>query len=692
MAPGNNEHSEKSLALDVPVSLLYDLAAISGTAQDVQSLMTHFFNILRTEVEFDMAAYLVNYGGRSEGRIYSKGSINKAKVNDFSGNFSKRASNYFDGSLTDKLPALKHSVLMEREDEMERKKAQRLSQVYYLEIPLHCWGDKSAIITLVSYGSTDPFKEREGLINSMGEHIGKVLERLVSSKLKEEKKLTNILYTMSEGIYIIDSSGYFTAVNPKSLEIISTFCKRHINCIKRDYGLGRPLPKTDSSCEFTSLLNKTREFLEVPATRSHTEEIKNEDGRILSIYFSSISIDNGSGPAIVLRAKDITEERLTQKGVLLSSKLASLGEMAAGIAHEINNPLQTILGNLEMLEVNLDAEELERLDRVKEGVLRIRSTVKDLLMFAREQTTETENVDINDVIDKAIDIMHHHISRAGLEVIRDLDTKPLTVKCNKNLLQQVIINLLQNAKDAIEESNKGSSITIRTALLPDKEVRIEVEDNGPGIEEAIVDKIFDPLFTTKEVGKGTGLGLSLSKKIVKGFGGSIEVASSKRKGTCFNISLPHHGRVLGGEDLKSEAGPDYSILVDKTVLMVDDEEEILSTTRAAVAKNVFTIETVPSGNEALERIKRRDYDFIFLDIRMPQMDGIRLYRNIISLKPYLAEKTIFLTGDVDNKKTAEFLKLTRSRYLTKPFSMKSLLATMCDIVNTAPTPEKHRNR
>jgi CheY-like chemotaxis protein len=148
---------------------------------------------------------------------------------------------------------------------------------------------------------------------------------------------------------------------------------------------------------------------------------------------------------------------------------------------------------------------------------------------------------------------------------------------------------------------------------------------------------------------------------------------------------------MGGEDLKSDIGPDYSILVDKTVLMVDDEEEILSTTRAAVAKNVFTIETVPSGNEALDRIKRRDYDFIFLDIRMPQMDGIRLYRNIISHKPYLADKTIFLTGDVDNKKTAEFLKLTRSRYLAKPFSMKALLGVMCEIVNSASTPEKHRS-
>lgn len=139
---------------------------------------------------------------------------------------------------------------------------------------------------------------------------------------------------------------------------------------------------------------------------------------------------------------------------------------------------------------------------------------------------------------------------------------------------------------------------------------------------------------------------------------------------------------MGGKDLRRETGPDYSTLVDKTVLMVDDEEEILSTTRAAVAKNVFTIDTVASGNEALEKIKRRDYDFVFLDIRMPQMDGIRLYRSMISHKPYLADRTIFLTGDVDNKKTAEFLRLTRSRYLAKPFSMKALLGAMCDIVKT----------
>ena len=687
MALGNNEPTNDSLPLDVPIALLYDFATIAGTAQDIQSLMSHFFNLLRTELEFDMAAYMVDYDGRSEGRVFSKSFIDKAKVQDFSGVFLKRASNYFESTISSKLPGLEHSILVEREGESERRKSQRIAQVYYHEIPLRCWGDKSTIITLVSYGSDDPFEEKSNLINAIADHAAKVLERLISNRLKEEKKLTNILFTMSEGIFIIDPGGYLTAVNPKSLEIISSFCKRHIKCIKRDYGLGRRLPKPDSSCEFTDLLSRAAPLLEAPVSKSQTEEITNEDGRILSIYISPISLESAAGSGLVLRAKDITEERLTQKGILLSSKLASLGEMAAGIAHEINNPLQTILGNLEMLEVNLDTEELERLDRVKNGVLRIRSTVKDLLMFAREQTTETESVDINDVIEKAIDIMHHHVSRAGLEVKTDLDTKPLTVKCNKNLLQQVIINLLQNAKDAIEESNKGTFITVRTALLPGKEVRIEVEDNGPGIPEAIIDKVFDPLFTTKEVGKGTGLGLSLSKKIVKGFGGSIEVKSSRKAGTRFSITLPHHGKVMGGGDLRSETGPDYSSLVDKTVLMVDDEEEILSTTRAAVAKNVFTIDTVSSGNEALNRIKRRDYDFIFLDIRMPQMDGIRLYRNMISLKPYLADRTIFLTGDVDNKKTAEFLRLTRSRYLAKPFSMKALLGAMCDIVKSAATTE-----
>lgn len=232
--------------------------------------------------------------------------------------------------------------------------------------------------------------------------------------------------------------------------------------------------------------------------------------------------------------------------MLITGKLASIGEMAAGIAHEINNPLQTILLNLDLMEGCLDERGLRQLDRVKESVLRIKEVVRELLIFAKEHKTETEETDLNSVIERTASIIRPVLRMAEVSLRLELSPEPVRVRVNRNLFQQVILNLLQNAKDAIEGSGKGSLITISSQHTAEG-ASVCITDDGPGIPDENLGRIFDAFFTTKDA--GTGLGLSLSRKIIEGMGGRITAASSGGK-TSFRVILGHTG-APGGKPVQA---------------------------------------------------------------------------------------------------------------------------------------------
>lgn len=223
----------------------------------------------------------------------------------------------------------------------------------------------------------------------------------------------------------------------------------------------------------------------------------------------------------------------SHKRMLITGKLASIGEMAAGIAHEINNPLQTILLNIDLMEGSLDDRGARQLERVRDSVLRIKEIVRDLLVFAKEQKTVTESADLNAVIEKTAAIMTPILRMAEVKLRLDLSPEPVKVPVNKNLFQQVVLNLMQNAKDAIEGSHKGSLITVSSGYNG-RSAWVSIIDDGPGIPHEDLERIFEPFFSTKEA--GTGLGLSLSRRIVESMGGNIRVESSEGK-TQFHITF-----------------------------------------------------------------------------------------------------------------------------------------------------------
>lgn len=670
---------------ETQLSVLHDFTNSTSGVFDISDLMDNFFTVLRTAADYDYGGYVLSRHNHTEGSIYYAGSASGAGIGDdeaagiSSRLFSKarEVCRSFPVSLTTEGLPVKAIAAGGR---TFSSGGVRIS----VDVPILCYGEPVGVMTFASSaaGGAEVIRDSK-VFNAMLRHASIVMERLFKHIFSEEKRLTNILSSMSEGVYLIDKDGRATAVNKKGLDLISVYCVYSQECVKKgvEDGINACMKSHGAVCEFSKMLNKAKKLGPDFEGKVYSEEVRNNDGSVVQFLISNLKNDDGKNEGYVITAKDVTEDRLIQKRIMLSSKLAALGEMAAGIAHEVNNPLQVMMANIELLEGNIDEKGRKRVDYLKEGILRIKSIVRDLLIFAREQTTEQDEVNINTVVEKVVDILGRQLRVANVNVDMDLDNRRLIVKCNRNLFQQVMINLLQNAKDAIEESGRGSKVTIRSVLMPGGTVVVEVSDDGPGIPENVVDRIFDPFFTTKDVGKGTGLGLSVSRRIIEGMGGVISVASGDGKGTKFTITLLQSRTPKAGAEEKTAKKEtpvfDYTRLAGKSVLIVDDEAGVVKAVTDGISPSVALVDGASDGRAAYDAIMDSDYDLILLDIKMPGMSGTELYRKISEVKPYCAQRIIFLTGDIENEATASFLKLTGCRYLSKPFAIKDLLDAMC---------------
>jgi len=668
---------------ELQISVLNNFTNATSGVFDINTLMDDFFTILSMVVDFETGAFVVSHQMHTEGRIYTFiDPVPDSFAQEISSRlYTKAAAEcpFFPKEMT--IPLEVSSIV----PTADRNTVAHDDRTRYADTLLYCWGEPVGVITLASNSTALSAEStiNSKVFNSMVRHASTVIERLFTHIFAEEKRLTNILSSMSEGVYVIDKGGFVSSVNKKGMEFLATQCKQSYECAQQGFqpvGLACPMVSGEH-CGFTSVLNKVRTFGPEFREKVYSEEVRKRDGQVVLFSVSNLKTeDNGSG-GYVITAKDVTEDRLIQKRVMLTSKLAALGEMAAGIAHEVNNPLQVMMANIELLEGSVSEKGYKRIDNLKDGIHRIKSIVRDLLIFAREQTTEVDDVDINGVVAKVTDMLGNQLRVANVKVELDLDKRPLIGRCNRNLIQQVLINLLQNAKDAIEGSGKGSKVSIRSVLLPGGVIVSEVADDGPGIPDEIADRIFDPFFTTKDVGKGTGLGLSVSRRIIESMGGNISVSSSPNFGTVFTISLLDNRGSAKAKDEprppKSPAPLDYGILRDKTAIVVDDEAGVVRAITESVGRHVAFIDSAVDGAAALDKILDKDYDIILLDIKMSGMNGMELYRRIGAEKPYLSERVIFITGDTENEATAAFLRLTGCRYLSKPFGMKELLDTMC---------------
>ena len=364
-----------------------------------------------------------------------------------------------------------------------------------------------------------------------------------------------------------------------------------------------------------------------------------------------------------------THELLKQeeKKAQLNSRLASLGVLSAGIGHEINNPLSILILNGELLEKKIMELELneplleKRFATMKRSAERIDKIVQGLRMMAREEGDEKEVFDCHELLNKAIDMLCEIYQRSGVLVSKELKAESSKVSGSVVKFQQVIMNLLSNAKDSIIEHDpeEGGNIKISTINQSSENILIIVRDNGMGISEENQNKIYDTFFTTKDVGKGSGMGLSISLSIIKEMSGEIYMESRLGKGAKFEISLPLCSSECEDQTLEEMMASANLSKLHGRVLLVEDEVDIREAAESMLLEAGMRVVTAGDGVQALERLKREQFDAIVTDLKMPNMSGEELILNIINNTSLDSTPIIVTTGgdfecsETDRKRICE---------------------------------------
>jgi two-component system, NtrC family, sensor kinase len=378
-------------------------------------------------------------------------------------------------------------------------------------------------------------------------------------------------------------------------------------------------------------------------------------------------------------AKDVSNEKLLQQQLIQSEKLSAIGELISGIAHELNNPLTGVMGYSQLLQLrkDLDDRAKEFLLKINNLALRCQKIVQNLLFFARKQKPERTLSDINEILERTVELRNYELLVNNIELSRELDrTIPKTI-ADAHQLQQVFLNVLTNAEQAMLEAHGKGQLTIRTRSDEhNARIIVEIIDDGPGISESQLPKIFDPFFTTKEVGKGTGLGLSLSYGMIKEHGGNIYARTRLGEGATFVIELPVIARVRSEPSapmpLMPQAVKFENLVRGKRMLVVDDENYILEFFVEVFQDLSMLVDTASDGRIAMHKMQERDYDLIVTDFKMPQMSGRDLFNWIKDNRPHLANRIIFVTGDTVSPETRSFFEDNQSRYLAKPFKIEEV--------------------
>jgi two-component system cell cycle sensor histidine kinase/response regulator CckA len=382
------------------------------------------------------------------------------------------------------------------------------------------------------------------------------------------------------------------------------------------------------------------------------------------------------------RKKLDDETRDIYAQLLQSEKMAALGQTISGVAHELNNPLATILSWAERLSQKATVDDAVRrgLETILSESERAARIVRNLLTFARKRQTTRAMVDLNGVVRETLALQSYERRVSNITVVVELADGLPQVFADGHQLQQVLLNLVINAEHAMLSAHGRGVLVVRTRHDADREsVVLEIHDDGPGIPVDAQPQIFDPFFTTKEVGKGTGLGLTVAYAIVQEHGGRIRLESHAGTGTSFYVELPVMGAKVSAS-LGSPSPPHAA--VDEgpgaAILVVEDETALANAVIDMLKDAGYLVDRAADGEEALEMVRARAFDLVICDLKMPRVDGKAFYRALAEGAPDLARRVIFVTGDVAGTEAERFLSTSGCRWLAKPFRSADLLRAVRD--------------
>ena len=377
-------------------------------------------------------------------------------------------------------------------------------------------------------------------------------------------------------------------------------------------------------------------------------------------------------------SEDVTPQKLELQRLTEASRLLSVGELASGVAHEINNPLTVIKLSSEALkESNLPESAVHDLEIISNQTERIADIVGEMGFLSRRSPMIISNISATEFLERCLALKKHDFRINNISVASQVQTGLQEINIDERLMTQVMVNIFTNAEQACNSANGRGHISV-TVRKSEGLIKFAISDDGPGIPSEILSQVFDPFFTTKDKAGGTGLGLSVSYSIVAQLGGNLWAESNGVSGTTFHIDIPaaSHDQVDALAEPLSRGDQASQTQRAGRILVVDDEPDLRRILVRVLEGDSYIVDQATEGEEAWDMLKEQEYDCILLDLRMAGISGQELFQRISSSDSSQAEKVVFLTGDGGNPSTNMFLESLHNTVLEKPVSIDQLKRTL----------------
>jgi len=527
-------------------------------------------------------------------------------------------------------------------------------------------------------------QEKNEELDAQNEELKAINEELQATEEElqhSQERLERMFESATDGIVVTTLDGTVLKVNERAAQMIGY--------ASADELLGKSCFDCVAPGDHQKMANNMQKVVKEGLIKRQECNLLKADGSEFPAEMSTSALKDASGKVIghITTVRDITErwqaeerEDQLEQELNLASRLASIGQLAAGVAHEINNPLTGVIGFSHlMLSRDIPDDMKQDLQVIHSEAQRVAKIVENLLVFAHQRKAGREYIAINDIITRVLELRAYEMKVNNIDVESQLAPNlPLTM-ADAGQLQQVFLNIVLNAEYFMTKAHNKGQLAVKTEKI-NGNIRVSFADNGAGISPENLDKIFNPFFTTKEVGKGTGLGLSICHGIITQHKGRIYAQSEPGKGATFVIELPIVAKpVQAGKAEVTKKEPRKSR--GAKILVVDDEAAILTFLNRLLTEWGHSVETINNADTALEKLRTERYSLVLLDIKLPGMSGIELYHHIEEIAPALARRVMFVTGDVMQSATRSFLEKTGAPYITKPLDIEVLKKTINRALN-----------
>lgn len=535
-------------------------------------------------------------------------------------------------------------------------------------VPVHAGGRVAGVIFVTDPRRRALSEDRIGALAELARQVGDTIQRLDRARDEQTRRTALLLGQMREGVLLVGPDGRVLLSNAAGREMLKA--------------LGQ-----DPDGEITVGELGPRDLAAIPAgaVRRTTALARSASDRELKLAASAVGVvDGGARLGTLVTMSDVTDEERARDRLMQAEKLSVVGQTLASVAHELNNPLAAIVGYADLLgDANVPPDVEKLLGRIREQATRTSRIVKNLLSVARRRGPERAKVQVNEIAQSVIDLFSYEARLSNVTIATDLSTEAPPVMGDRHALQQVLVNLVQNALHAVRGRDRSvaSKIVVRTRLV-DGGIALSVIDDGPGVSIEHRARIFEPFFTTKGPNEGTGLGLAIARGIARDHGGDLvlEGREDGKAGAQFTMRLPLSVEEPTEDPAAPRAAP---VAVPERVLVVDDEAPVRDALSAQLRRLGARVESAGTPLEATRMLAgAMDWDAVLLDLRLPGQSGLDLHRALRARNPHLAKRVVFMTGDLVNSDLLQAVRETGNPLLEKPFTA----AELCGALNRVRVP------